>query len=135
MAQRRYLRRKRGGWLPTREQSPRGSGRGPRSREHAFALQIDQLLGLGNRKGDGIIAAGVGIGPNEAVLLHAIGGVLLDAAGRLVLAARQVGRGSDAVALVFDRFDGRAGGGTAGGKTGPEAFELREPGWRPLLGG
>jgi hypothetical protein len=68
-----------------------GVGRG--SAEQALALQIDHLLGLHYREGDGILATGVGIGADEAMFLAAVGCVLLDAASGLVLAAGEVGAG------------------------------------------
>ncbi len=72
-------------------------------REDAVALQVDDLLGLGDGKGDRVVPARIGVGPDEAMLLHAFGSDLLDDAGGLILPVRLKGRRPDAVSLVFDR--------------------------------
>src|SRR5260221_12986110 len=112
-----------------------GSYGGRRSREHAVALLVDDLLGFRDREGDGVIPAAVGVRANEAVLLDAFGRVLLDGARRLVLIFAQVRGGPDAVAVVFD---GRNCGcvrraGRSAGETGPRRFELREHAITPLV--
>jgi len=51
---------------------------GVRLGEHAVALQIDDLLGLRDRKGNRVIPVVMRVGPNEPVLFRAVGKVLLD---------------------------------------------------------
>src|SRR5262245_43504050 len=75
--------------------------------ENALALQVDDLFRLGDRKGDGILAARIGIGTDEAMLLHAFGRILLDDAASLVLPVVAERRRADAIAVVFDRRRGR----------------------------
>src|SRR5690349_18986205 len=69
----------------------------------AVALQVDDLLGLGDREGDRVVPTLMRIGPDEAMLFHAFGGVLLDDPGGLVAAVVSVRRRTNAVTLVFDR--------------------------------
>src|SRR6185295_2164012 len=110
------------------------SVRGRRSAEHALALKVDHLLGLGHRKGNGILAARIGIGTDEVMLLEPLGRILFDAAGGLVLAAREVGGGTNPIALIFHGFDGRLG--TAAGwparQAGPQRFQVRKHVARPI---
>jgi translation initiation factor IF-3 len=87
------------------------SRRASPSIEDAVALLIDDLLGFGDREGDRIIGADVGIGPDELVLLQALGRLFLDASGGLVLTVVEIRRGQDPVAIVFDRFGGDDTGG------------------------
>jgi hypothetical protein len=73
---------------------PRGSSDGSlgqtlplcyRSREHAVALVIDELLGLRDRERDGVVAAVVRIRSDELVLFQSIRRVSLDRSRRLVV--------------------------------------------------
>jgi hypothetical protein len=66
-------------------------------------LQVDDLLGLGDREGDRVVPALMGIGPDEAMLFHAFRGVLLDDPGGLIGAVVSVRRRANPIALVFDR--------------------------------
>src|SRR5262249_20679191 len=68
------------------------------------------------------------IGPNEAVLFHAFGGVFLDDPGGLVDAVRSIRDRADAVALVFNGWRGRPVGlaSFATGEAAPCRFEFRE---------
>ena len=70
----------------------------------------------------------MGIGPNEAVRLHALGGVLFDDPGGLVEAVVPVRSRPDAVALVLNRCRGRPVGlaSSAAGEAAPCRFEFRE---------
>src|SRR5690349_23186386 len=79
----------------------------PRSGEHAVALHVDDLLCLGDRELHRLVPAVMGISPDELVLLHAIGCLLLDHAGGLIEAIGRVRGGTNAVALVLDRRSGR----------------------------
>src|SRR5436309_3542863 len=92
----------------------------PLLREHAVALQVDDLLGLGDGEVHRSLAARMGVGAHEAMLLHALGCVLVDDAGGLVLAIGAIGRRADAIALVFDGR-GRRGIDIGAGAPGPEA--------------
>src|SRR5262249_57253108 len=96
-------------------------------REDTVALQVDDLLGLGDREGNRIVLALMGIGPNEAVRFHAFRGVLFDDPGGLVEAVRSVRRGPDAVALVFNGRRRRRGGLASfpTGEAAPRPFEVR----------
>src|SRR5215475_3710852 len=109
------------------------SSAGVRSAEDAIALMVDDLLGLGDRKGDGVLPAAVSISPDKAVLLHALGRVLLDASGSLILAIVEIRCRLDPVPLVFDRC-GRGGARrrarSPAHEAGPPCFELREHGSR-----
>ena len=49
----------------------------------------------------------MGIGPDEAMLFDAVGGVLLDDPGGLILTVYFVWSWPDAIAIVFDRRSGR----------------------------
>jgi hypothetical protein len=49
---------------------------GIHSGEHAVALQIDDLLGLQDRKGSRVIPVVMRVGPNEPVLFRPVGEVL-----------------------------------------------------------
>ena len=69
----------------------------------AVALQVDDLLGLRDSKGNRVILAVMRIGPNEPVLFRTVGEVLLDDPRGLVLPLRSVRGRPDAVALVFER--------------------------------
>jgi hypothetical protein len=46
---------------------------GVHSGEHAVALQIDDLLGLRERKGNHVIPVVMSVGPNGPVLFRAVG--------------------------------------------------------------
>jgi hypothetical protein len=110
---------------------------GVHSGEHAVALQIDDLLGLRDRKGNRVIPVVVGVGPNEPVLFRAVGEVLLDDPRGLVLPLRSVRGRPDAIALVFDRRRVRLvrlAGRSPTGHAGPRSFEFRKHGPRPSLG-
>ena len=89
-------------------------------REDAVALQVDDLLGLRDREGNRIFFALMGIGPNEAVRLHALGGVLFDDPGGLVEAVRSVWRRPDAVTLVSTA----GAGGPSDSRPSPPARRL-----------
>ena len=71
--------------------------------EHPLAGLVDDLPALGEREGDRLVAARMGLGAHELMLLHAVGGILLDHSGGLVLLARAVGRRADAIALNSPR--------------------------------
>jgi hypothetical protein len=58
--------------------------------EHAVALQIDDLLGLQDRKGSRVIPILMRVGPNEPVLFRAVGEVLLDDPRGLIMPLRSV---------------------------------------------
>src|SRR5262249_62093241 len=77
----------------------------------------------------------MGIGPNEAVLFHALRGVFLDDPGGLVETIRSVWHRPDAVALVFNGCRGRSVGlaSFAAGEAGPCRFVFREHGARFIL--
>jgi hypothetical protein len=49
-----------------------------RSSEDAVALLVDDLLGLGDGEGNGIVPARIGVGADEPVLPDTPGRVLLD---------------------------------------------------------
>jgi len=102
---------------------------GVHSGEHAVALQIDDLLGLRDRKGNRVIPVVMRVGPNEPVLFRAVGEVLLDDPRGLVLPLRSVRGRPDAVALVFDRRRVRLvrlAGRSPAGHAGPPSFEFRK---------
>src|SRR5215467_4306097 len=105
--------------------------------EHAVALHIDDLLGLRDRKGNCVIPVVMGVGPNEPVLLRAVGEVLLDDPRGLVLTLRSVRGRADAVALVFDRRRVRRArlvGRSPAGHAGPRSFEFRKQWSLQVLG-
>src|SRR5262249_3975861 len=105
--------------------------------EDAVALQIDDLLGLQDRKGNRVIPVLMRVGPNEPVLFRAVGEVLLDDPRGLILPLRSVRGRPDAVALVFDRRRVRLvrlAGRSPAGHAGPCGFEFRKHGPRPSLG-
>jgi hypothetical protein len=70
--------------------------------ERAVALQIDDLLGLQDRKGNRVIPVLMRVCPNEPVLFRAVGEALLDDPRGLILPLRSVRGRPDAVALVVD---------------------------------
>ena len=70
---------------------------GIHSGEHAVALQIDDLLGLQDRKGSRVIPVVMRVGPNEPVLFRPVGEVLLDDPRGLILPLRSVRGRPDAV--------------------------------------
>src|SRR2546425_9720148 len=72
-----------------------------------IALQVDDLLGLGDGERNRVFPAMMGIGADETVFFHPLGGVLLDDPGGLIEAVRSVWGRTDAVALVFN--GGRGG--------------------------
>src|SRR5918994_3293758 len=72
--------------------------------EQAVALLIDDLLRLGDREGDRIVLAAVGVDPDEAMLLYAIVEGLDDQARRVPARGLALRRGRDPIALVLDRF-------------------------------
>src|SRR6516164_6005443 len=78
---------------------------GVHSGEHAVALQIDDLPGLRDRKGNRVIPVVMRVGPNEPVLFRAVGEVLLDDPRGLVLPLRSV-RGSAGCGSPGIRFAG-----------------------------
>src|SRR5262252_1631246 len=105
--------------------------------EHAVALQIDDLLGLRDRKGDRVIAVLMRVCPNESVLFRAVGEVLLDDSRGLIVPLRSVRGRPDAVALVFDPRRVRLvklAGRSPTGYAGPRSFNFRKHGPRPSLG-
>src|SRR5689334_19344031 len=100
--------------------------------EDAVALQVDDLLGLGDREGDRVVAALMGVGPDEAMLFHAFRCVLLDDPGGLEGAIVSVRRRTNAIALVFDRRRrgrSRLARSSPAGEPVPGCFELREHGY------
>ena len=80
---------------------------GVHSGEHAVALQIDDLLGLQDRKGSRVIPVVMCVSPNEPVVFRPVGEVLLDDPRGLILPPRSVRGRPDAVALIFDRQGAR----------------------------
>src|SRR5262245_19962449 len=105
--------------------------------EHAVALQIDDLPGLRDRKGNRVIPVLMRVCPNEPVLFRTVGEVLLDDPRGLILPLRSVRGRPDAVALVFDRRRVRLvklAGRWPAGQSGPCGFEFRKHGPRPSLG-
>jgi len=105
--------------------------------EHAVALQIDDLLGLRDCKGDRVIAVLMRVCPNESVLFRAVGEVLLDDSRGLIVPLRSVRGRPDAVALVFDPRRVRLvklAGRSPTGYAGPRSFNFRKHGPRPSLG-
>jgi hypothetical protein len=104
--------------------------------EHAVALQIDDLLGLRDRKGNGVVPGVMHVGPNEPVVFRTVGEVLLDDPRSLVLPLRSVRGRPDAVALVFDLRRVRLvslASRSPTGHAGPHSFEFRKHGPRPSL--
>src|SRR5262245_4155821 len=102
--------------------------------EHPVALQIDYLLGLRDCKRDRVLFAVMGVGPDEAVLLHAVRGILLDNACSLIDAPRFVRSGANAIALVFDWWTGLGSllvAGACARKLSPPRFELGKHCSRP----
>src|SRR5215468_2203212 len=98
-----------------------------RSVEHPVSLQVDDLPGLRGRERDRILPALMGVGANELMRLHALGGVFLDRAGGLKQRARPIRGRPDAVALVLDRRLGRSGVlARAAGKARPCCLEFCE---------
>jgi hypothetical protein len=71
--------------------------------EHPVALQVDDLFGFRDRERDRVLLAVMGVGADEAVLLHAGRRILFDDAGGLVDAARFIRSRPNAIAFVFDR--------------------------------
>jgi hypothetical protein len=105
--------------------------------EHAVALQIDDLLGLRDCKGNRIIAVLMRVCPNEPMLFRAVGEVLLDDSRGLIVPLRSVRGRPNAVALVFDRRRVRLvrlAGRSPAGYAGPRSFKFRKHGPRPSLG-
>ena len=105
--------------------------------EHAVALQIDDLLGLRDCKGNRIIAVLMRVCPNEPVLFWAVGKVLLDDSRGLIVPLRSVRGRPDAVALVFDRRRVRLvrlAGRPPAYYACPRSFKFRKHGPRPSLG-
>src|SRR4051812_34838173 len=103
--------------------------------EHALALLVDDLLALGDGESCGLVAARMGLGADEAVLLRRpFGGVLLDDAAGLVAAGRGIGGGADAVALVLDGIEARLLGRRAGAarEAGPQGLQDRDHRGAPL---
>src|SRR5688572_13976553 len=97
--------------------------------EDAVTLQVDDLLGLGDRERDRVVAGRMGVGANEPVLLHAVGSVLLDGAGGLVVAVAPERRRPDAEALVLDGRNRRpldVAGCSPAGQPAPRRLEFRE---------
>src|SRR5262249_59976191 len=71
----------------------------------------------------------MGVRPHEAVLLHALRGILLDDSGGLVLSVRSVRGGTDAIAVVLDGRRGRLIGAARSclaHQAGPCCLEGRE---------
>src|ERR1700674_386162 len=99
-----------------------------KSLEDAIAFQVDDLLGLRDRERNRAVPAWMHVGAQEAVFSHPLWAILLDDAGRLVVAVRSVGGRLDAVALVVDRRYGRFGfaGSSRARQAGPDSFEFRE---------
>src|SRR5688572_19210132 len=101
----------------SRRRRLRAAGRrSSRSLEHAVALLVHDLLSLRDRELGGAFAAGMGFRADEAVLLHALGEVLLDDAGGLEPAGRGIRGRPDAVTLIFYGLHGcfaRFGRGSA----------------------
>src|SRR5205823_1305281 len=96
-----------------------------------IALQVDDLLGLGDGERNRVFPAMMGIGADETVFFHPLGGVLLDDPGGLIEAVRSVWGRTDAVALVFNGGRGRPFGPTRSlpaDESAPCRFELREHG-------
>src|SRR5262245_12516023 len=109
---------------------------GVHSCKHAVALQIDDLLGLRDRKGNRVIPGVMRVGPNEPVLFRAVGEVLLDDPRGLILPLRSVRGRPDAVALVFDRRRARLvrlARRSPAGHAGPRSFDFRKHGPRLSL--
>src|SRR5262245_47270901 len=105
--------------------------------EHAVTLQIDDLLGLRDCKGDRVIAVLMRVCPNESVLFRAVGEVLLDNSRGLIVPLRSVRGRPDAVALVFDQRGVRLvklAGRSPTGYAGPRSFNFRKHDPRPSLG-
>src|SRR6476646_5903423 len=103
--------------------------------EHAVALQIDDLLGLRDCKGNRIIAVLMRVCPNEPMLFRAVGEDLLDDSRGLIVPLRSVWGRPDAVALVFDRRRVRLvrlAGRSPAGYAGPRSFKFRNHGPRPI---
>src|SRR5262245_37339732 len=75
---------------------------GVASCKDAIALQVDDLFGLCNCEGKGIIPALIGVRSNKLVLFHTLRAVLFDDPGGLVLTIAQVRSRPNAVALVLD---------------------------------
>src|SRR4029453_12906516 len=110
---------------------------GIHSGEHAVPLQIDDLLGLQDRKGSRAIPVVMRVGPNEPVLFRPVGEVLLDDPCGLILPLRSVRGRPDAVALVFDRRRARLlrlARPSPAGHAGPRCFEFRKHDPHPSLG-
>src|SRR5262249_4544962 len=103
------------------------------STEHPVALLVDDLLALGDGKGGGVVLARGGRGADEAVLFDAVGRVLLDHARGLILAAVEIRRRADAVALVFDRRHRLVGRAAAAGEACERGFDLCKHWPRPLV--
>src|SRR5215510_8290012 len=101
--------------------------------KHAVALQIDDLLGLGDRKLDGTLARRMRVGAYEAMRPDPLRVVLFDDAGGLEVAVVAIWRRPDAVALVFDRL-GRGLLGRAAGQPAQSCLEFREHGSHPQRG-
>src|SRR5262249_47471493 len=94
--------------------------------EHPVALQVDDLLGLRDREADRILLARMRIGTDEAVLLHAVGTILLDGPRGLVESARFEGGRANTIALVFNGGRGHHLGFAGSGEALPGFFELGE---------
>src|SRR3954452_1987086 len=98
-------------------------------REHAVALQVDNLLGLRERKCNRIVPAVMGIGAHESMGFHSFGGILLDDPGGLVDAVGAIRGGTDAIAFVLGCRHSRLACfafSHPGGQPRPYRFELRE---------
>src|SRR3954471_16420587 len=135
-----------GMWKHLRKEPERAGKRGTCSREpigsaaaeHALALLVDDLLALGDGEGRGLVAARMGLGAHEAVLLCGpVGRLLLDDAAGLVAAGRGIGGGADAVALVLDGIEARLLGrraAAAAREAGPQGLQDRDHRGAPLQG-
>src|SRR5829696_6282277 len=104
--------------------------------KQSASAAAEHALALGDGEGRGLVAARMGLGADEAVLLRGpFGRLLLDDAAGLVAAGRGIGGGADAVALVLDgieaRFLGRRAGAAAR-EAGPQGPQDRDHRGAPL---
>src|SRR5437763_16459477 len=97
------------------------------------ALLVDQLLGLGDRELDRLIAARMRLGAAEPLLFEFAADLLLDAAGGLVGAPARIRRRAAAVALVLDRRGRGTLGAAAAGQPRPQGFQHRGHRAEPAL--
>src|SRR4051794_3675600 len=132
-----------GMWKHWRKEPERAGKRGTCSpepiglsrRRTCARLLVDDLLALGNRERRRLVAARMGLGADEAVLLRGpFGGVLLDDAAGLVAAGRGIRGGADAVALVLDGIEARLLGrrAAAAREAGPQGLQDRDHRGAPL---